>query len=101
MMTSIKHAKKQQDFADQALAMVKEKLGTRDLLCQLCGDSKWGLESQPAYVPVWNTVSDGTIVAGSKQRALSLLALTCRNCGNTLLLNTQVLGLNELVESDS
>ena len=83
------------------MEMVKKKLGTRELPCQLCGDSKWGLESQPAYVPVRDTASDGTIVAESKQKALPLLALTCWNCGNTLLMNTQVLGLHELAEFDS
>ena len=97
-MASTNDTEGQKDFAERALTIVNEKLGSRKLLCQLCGDSNWGLESQPAYVPVWDAVSLKSLVSGSKQKALPLLALTCKNCGNTLLMNTNVLGLNELVE---
>lgn len=97
-MASTNDTEGQQGFAERALTIVNQKLGARKLLCQLCGDSNWGLESQPAYVPVLDAVSRKPLVSDSKQEALPLLALTCKNCGNTLLMNTKVLGLNELEE---
>ena len=99
-MTSAKDTKAQQEFVKRALAVVNEKLGTRKLLCQLCGLSEWALERQPAYIPVWDAASGKSLIDGSSQQVLPLIALSCKNCGNTLLMNTTVLGLNESGESD-
>ena len=100
-MASTSDTKAQQEFVERALAVVNEKLGARKLVCQLCGLSKWALESQPAYVPVWDAVSGRSLITGSMQQMLPLIALTCKNCGNTLLMNTRILGLNDLEERES
>ena len=99
-MSTAKDATAQREFAERALAAVNEKLGTRRLLCQLCGLSEWALESEPAYVPVWDASSGKSLISGSKQRMLPLIALTCKNCGNTFFLNTRILGLNSSEERD-
>ena len=99
-MATTNDTKARREFAERALAVANEKSGTRRLLCQLCGLSAWALENQPAYVPVWDVSLGKSLIAGSKQEMLPLIALTCKNCGNTLLLNTKVLGLNPSEERD-
>ena len=100
-MTSANDTKEQQDFKNSALATLNERLGNRELNCQLCGEIQWGFESKQFYVPTWDAISGKPLVSGSKQEILPLVALTCLNCGNTLLINAKVLGLTELVDRDS
>lgn len=98
-MTSTNDTKTQQNFAERALAMVREKLGERQMLCQLCGVNDWNLEGMPAFVALWDVDSDKkAIFPDSQIKGLPLVALTCKNCGNTLFVNTMVLGIGDLVE---
>ena len=100
-MTSVNETASLQNFSERALAKVKEKLGTRQMLCQLCGVNDWKLEGMPAFIALWDVDSGEKAIFSAPQiQGLPLVALTCKNCGNTLFLNTMVLGLGALVEGN-
>ncbi len=86
--------KRQQSFSERALNLIKEKLGERRLECQLCGENNWKLQEKPAFVfIVAPDITNETRLSSSKQEGLPLVVMTCRSCGNTLFINTLVLGL--------
>ena len=99
-MASANDIEKRQDFVDHALSVVNEKIGNRELFCQLCGEKNWGFESKQFYVPAWDAATKKPAISGSKQELLPLVALTCLTCGNTLLMNAKVLGLTDLIDRD-
>ena len=100
-MTTIDKTKENQDFAERALRLVREKLSGRDLVCQLCGQSRWNVDSQPAFVIALDLDTGmNSLFVNSEQRGLPLVAVTCKNCGNTLFVNTVILGLGNLNEHD-
>ena len=101
-MATAKDTKARQEFAERAIAKVKEKLAMDKLPCQLCGIYDWQLEKTPAFVVLWD-VDSGEIPifsSDSKMNGLPLVALTCKNCGNTLFVNAMVLGLGESIEGN-
>ena len=82
----------QQTFSDAALSSVKEKLGQRRLHCQLCGQDDWLLQDKPAFVFLAPPdFGQKWLLAGGQQEGLPLVVMTCKNCGNTLFLNSKVL----------
>lgn len=64
--------------------------------CSLCGESDWTLADGIVAIVLQDT--PGTVALGG--RTLANFALTCSNCGNTLLLNGIVLGLRDIVEKE-
>ena len=100
-MATAKDNKARTEFAERAIAKVKEKLAMDKLHCQLCGIHDWQLEKSPAFVTLWDVeLGKASIFSGSPATGLPLIALTCKNCGNTLFVNAMVLGLSDLIEGD-
>lgn len=62
--------------------------------CRLCDQNDWTLAEGIIALGVQD--KPGTVVVGG--RVLPCIALTCSNCGNTLLLNMVMLGLRDMVE---
>jgi hypothetical protein len=84
-----------QSFSESALNSVREKLGQRRLQCQLCGEHDWQLQDKPAFVfLVAPEMGENSLLSGGKQDGLPLVVMTCKNCGNTLLINSKVLDVN-------
>ena len=101
-MAKTKDNKARKEFAKRAIAKVKEKLAMDNLPCQLCGIHDWQLEKAPAFVVLWDVDSEKIPIfsSDSKITGLPLVALTCKNCGNTLFVNSMILGLGDLIEAD-
>lgn len=90
----------QKGFAERAFAKVKEKLASDKLPCQLCGVDSWHLEQHPGILVLWDVNSDkNPFSPDSRISGLPLVTFTCKNCGNTLLLNAVVLGLDDVIPS--
>ena len=85
----------QKSFSDRALNLVKEKLGQRRLECQLCGNNNWQIQDKPAFVfIVAQDLMHSTLLDGGNQDGLPFVVMACRSCGNTLFLNSMILGLH-------
>ena len=84
----------QQDFAEQAVDLVREKLGKRRLDCQLCGNNTWQLQDKPAFVFIVHPdLEHNSLLHGGNQNGLPFVVMTCKGCGNTLFINSMILGL--------
>lgn len=100
-MTATNDAEGLERFAERALPIVREKLGANQLACQLCGVNDWNLENSPAFVVLWDVDSGKKPAFNAPSvQGFPLAVLTCKNCGNTLFLNTLILGIDEPVERD-
>lgn len=73
---------------DEALGKVileafKERTGGRQLVCNLCGGTRWGVDGVSS-LSLQDRISNAVVIGG---KALPLVSLTCEVCGYTLLLN--------------
>ena len=90
----------QQDFSERALDLVREKLGKRRTDCQLCGNSDWQLQDKPAFVFIVHPdFGRNSLLQGGNQDGLPFVVMTCKSCGNTLFINSMILGLHDPNES--
>ena len=70
-------------FGNLILKTFSEKTGGRNLVCGLCGGTRWGADGVIS-LPVQDSITSGMVIGG---KALPLTSLTCEVCGNTLLVN--------------
>jgi hypothetical protein len=72
-----------------ALALRNKGLGQHGR-CSLCNHNGWTLAAGFVMLSLQASPSAGLVIGGP---SLPLVALTCDNCGHTLLVNIKVLGL--------
>jgi len=82
------------DRTQTVIDALNERRGTRELMCQICARRNWTLEDGFVAPTLQRDLYD--LQHGFKPTILPLVALTCSNCGNTLLLNVLILGLGHL-----
>ena len=94
-MAIVDDAKGQQDFAERALKLVNEKVGNRRLECQLCGKNDWQIQNNPAFVfIVASDLGHASLLHGGNQDGIPFVVMACKNCGNTLFINSMILELH-------
>ena len=99
-MAVVDETEGQQDFAERALDLVKEKLGKRRIECQLCGNSNWQIQDKPVFVFIVDPDFGHTsLLHGSSQDGLPFVVMACKSCGNTLFINSMILGLHHPKDS--
>ncbi len=99
-MTVVDETEGQQDFSERALDLVREKLGKRRIDCQLCGSNDWQLQDKPAFVfIVHSDLARSSLLQGGNQDGLPFVVMACKSCGNTLFINSMILGLHDPNES--
>jgi len=85
------------DFTRDQLELIRKRLRERKATtaCTVCGHSDW-IVSGIHMMSIGDTPG-GLVLGGA---SLPLISLTCKNCGNTLLMNLKVLELErELVKT--
>lgn len=71
---------------NEIIEFVKEKWNTQR--CPMCGNDKWSVSET-----IWGIQGfDGGLIWGGSV-ALPLVAVTCNNCGNTVLISALSTGL--------
>jgi hypothetical protein len=79
---------------EQIIGALLEKLPERKLgACSVCSVTRW--ELLDAFAPI--SLSGEPQLVNLGGQILPSIALICNNCGNTHLLNLNVLGLNHLL----
>ena len=73
---------------------IQAKMGGQTAHCTICGNNTWGVDGYVATV-----LGDGPLEIRISGNVLPMVALSCRNCGNTNFLNLLVLGLGDLVKA--
>lgn len=75
---------------DAILAAIKQKMGSRTMICPISGDNKWGVEPHLVFTPVSDNPQMIQIGGGP---SLPLAVMTCQTCGYTVYLNVFKLGI--------
>lgn len=76
------------------LAFLTEKWGNRD--CPMCGTGPWEVQEKSFQL---NEFNNGNLVVGGP--IIPVVPVTCRNCGNTVLVNGLISGAVEQVPQGS
>lgn len=86
------------EIGERIIARLLERIPNRKMLpCVICAQTQWSLEE--GFVTLVLGAEPGKIYL--EGGALPNVALMCRVCGNTHLLNLLALGLSDLIESES
>jgi hypothetical protein len=84
-------------IVEAVLKALRAKLGTRVTACPLCGGLKWGMEKGFVNLRVDPEITSSLVVGGP---VYPVVLLTCKECGETRMVNINVLlgpeGLQEL-----
>jgi|SRR6185503_4956999 len=81
--------------SSRVVRAVKARMG--EMVCPLCQHQEWSI-AQAFVMLILQRQLPGIQIAGE---ALPLIAFTCTHCGNTHLLNANILGLSDLVPKPS
>lgn len=82
---------KNKNIQERFIATLLEKVGKKQVACQICGHDSWAIQDRYAVLPLSkkaNAISLG-------KEAMPLIPMCCKNCGNTVFLNLLYLGFKE------
>jgi len=74
--------------SDKFIKLLNEKWGGRK--CPMCGGGPWNVQDSPFQLMKFN---EGKIVVGGP--LIPVIPVSCRNCGNTVLVNAIIAGVVE------
>ena len=76
---------------------VKSKTGGTNFKCAVCTNNKFSLVGGFINNSLMDSMGGDLVLGGS---FLPSIPIVCTNCGNTLFINSQILGLNEEIKKE-
>ena len=81
---------------ERILARIKERTRGAKITCSVCGKQEWVISD--ALTPLSIQQEPGRFIVGGPY--MPCVTLTCKNCGNTHLLNLVAIGLSDLLPKE-
>jgi len=67
--------------------------------CPLCGNNEWTVSDAVFYSQeLTQSKEEGSIIIGEPSKYMPFIAISCKNCGNTHIINTLAAGLHDFRE---
>ncbi len=103
-MTQTEHGISESDFSpaqrERVIQALVQKFGPAMPACSMCRFVSWRIASRPVAIPSLGMTDPDVAKNVFIQSPVHYIciALICQNCGNTVFLDTDKLGLDDLVE---
>ena len=69
---------------------VKGKIGTRNVVCPICGNTQWEVIN---IVTEMREFQNGNLAVGGDTSVLPFIPMACKNCGHTYFINAITAGI--------